>query len=137
MDTRNKILTADAARALAGPLTVVTGYFDMLRAEHARELEAIRGQAGACTLLALVLPYAGAVFDIHARARMVAALRMVDYVLVADELDADELVKSLRPQTVIHLEADDARRNREIAERIRRRCGPGNFDSDTASEPRP
>ena len=137
MDTRSKILTADAARALAGPLVVITGYFDVLRAEHAREIEAIRSQAGACTLLALVLPYAGEVFDIHARARMVAALRMVDYVLVADELDADELVKSLRPQTVIHLEADDVRRNREIAERIRRRSGPGNFDSDTASEPRP
>ena len=46
MDTRNKILTAEAARALAGPLTVVTGYFDLLRAEHARELAAIRQRIG-------------------------------------------------------------------------------------------
>ena len=120
MDTRSKILTPDAARALAGPLTAVTGYFDVLRAEHVRELEAIRRRSGAQTLLALVLPFAGEVFDIHARARMVAALRVVDYVLVADELDANALLDALRPQTVIHLEADDARRNREIAERIRR-----------------
>lgn len=121
MDTRSKILTAEAARALAGPLAVVTGYFDVLRAEHARELEAIRLRSGARTLLALVLPFSGEVFDIHARARMVAALRVVDYVLVADELKAEALLEALRPQAVIHLEADDTRRNREIAERIRRR----------------
>jgi len=123
MDTRSKILTAEAARALPGPLAVVTGYFDVLRAEHARELEAIRQRSGGQTLLALVLPFPGEVFDIHARARMVAALRVVDYVLAADEFEADALLEALRPQTVIHLEADDARRNREIAERIRRRQG--------------
>ena len=57
----------------------------------------------------------------ESRARMVAALRVVDYVLIADELEPDALLEALRPQTVIHLEADDARRNREIAERIRGR----------------
>jgi bifunctional ADP-heptose synthase (sugar kinase/adenylyltransferase) len=125
MDTRSKILTPEAARALAGPLTVVTGYFDVLRAEHARELDAIRHRIGAGTLLALVLPYSGEVFDIHARARMMAALRVVDYVLVADEVEASALLEALRPQAVIHLEAGDARRNREIAERIRRgQSGP-------------
>jgi len=123
MDTRSKILTAGAARALPGPLAVVTGYFDVLRAEHARELEAIRQRSGGQTLLALVLPNASEVFDLHARARMVAALRVVDYVLAADDFEADALLDALRPQTVIHLEADDARRNREIAERIRRRQG--------------
>ncbi len=121
MDTRSKILTPEAARALAGPLTVVTGYFDVLRAEHARELEAIRRRAGASALVALVLPSAGEVFAIHARARMVAALRVVDYVVVADELEASALLEALNPHTVIHLEADDARRNREIAELIQRR----------------
>jgi bifunctional ADP-heptose synthase (sugar kinase/adenylyltransferase) len=120
MDTRTKILTADAARALPGPLAVVTGYFDVLRAEHARELASVRRRSGSATLLALVLPFSDEVFDIHARARMLAALRVVDYVLVADEMEADALLGMLHPQTVIHLEADDARRNREIAERIRR-----------------
>ena len=123
MDTRSKILTADAARALAGPLTVVTGYFDVLRAGHARELAGVRERTGCRTLLALVLPFPGEVFNIHARARMVAALRVVDYVVVADELEADAFLGALRPQTVIHMEADDARRNREIAERIRRGQG--------------
>jgi len=125
MDTRSKILTPEAARALAGPLTVVTGYFDVLRAEHARELAAIRDRSGGHALLALVLPFASEVFGICARARMVAALRVVYYVVVADELNADALLEAMRPQTVIHLEADDARRNREIAEHIRRQQGQG------------
>ncbi|MGO9231839.1 MAG: hypothetical protein ACLQKA_21815 [Bryobacteraceae bacterium] len=123
MDTRNKILTADAAHALAGPLAVVTGYFDVLRAEHARELAAIRQRNVDSCLLAVVLPCPGEFFDIHARARMVAALRVVDYVLAADATDVDALLASLRPQAVFHLEAEDARRNREIVDRIRGRQG--------------
>ena len=123
MDTRTKILTAEAACALACPLTVVTGYFDLLRAEHARQIEDIRHRNGNRTLLALVLPFAGEVFDIGARARMVAALRVVDYVVIADRPEPDAFLEALRPQTVIHMEAEDARRNREIAERIRRLKG--------------
>ncbi|MFY9724815.1 MAG: hypothetical protein WB579_17435 [Bryobacteraceae bacterium] len=125
MDTRSKILTPKAARTLAGPLTVVTGYFDVLRAEHARELAAIRDRSGGQPLLALVLPFAGEVLGMQARARMVAALRVVDYVVAADELNADALLEAMRPRTVIHLEADDARRNREIAELVRRRNTQG------------
>lgn len=125
MDTRSKILTPEAARSLAGPVAVVTGYFDVLRAEHARELEAIRRSSGARALVALVLPFAGEVFEIHARARMVAALRVVDYVVVADEQEANALLEALHPQRVIHLEADDARRDREIAELVRRRNTQG------------
>jgi len=125
MDTRNKILTAEAARALAGPLTVVTGYFDLLRAEHARELAAIRQRIGKQALVAVVLPYPGEVFDIHARARMVAALRVIDYVVIADRPEADALLAALHPQAVFHMEAEDARRNREIVDRIRGRHGAG------------
>ena len=125
MDTRSKILTPDAARALPRPLAVVTGYFDVLRAEHARQLAGVRRRSGARTLLALVLPFSGEVFDIRARARMVAALRVVDYAVVADELEADAIIGALRPQRVLHMEADDVRRNREIAERIRSGQGRG------------
>ena len=124
MDTRIKILTAEAARALPGPLTVVTGYFDVLRAAHVREIEAIRGRTRAQTLLAVVLPFAGEVFDIHARARMVAALRVVDYVVAVDGPDSVGLLEALRPQAVFHLETDDVRRNREIADLIRGRQRP-------------
>jgi len=120
MDTQRKIVTAPEARAGAGPLTAVTGYFDVLRAGHARELESIRRRTSAGTLVAVVLPYENEVFEIRARARMVAALRVVDYVVVADEPGSDALLEALNPAAVIHLEADDARRNREIAERIRR-----------------
>jgi bifunctional ADP-heptose synthase (sugar kinase/adenylyltransferase) len=123
MDTRNKILTAEAARAVAGPLAIVTGYFDLLRAEHARELAAIRQRIGEQTLVALVLPCPGEVFDIHARARMVAALRVIDYVVIAE--DADALLAALHAPTVVHMEAGDVRRNREITGRIRGRHGAG------------
>jgi bifunctional ADP-heptose synthase (sugar kinase/adenylyltransferase) len=124
MDTRIKILTAESARALPGPFIVLTGYFDVLRAAHARDIEAIRSRTGAQTLLALVLPFAGEVFDIHARARMVAALRVVDYVVAVDEPDPGALLAALRPQSVFHIETDELRRNREIADRIRSRQGP-------------
>jgi len=123
MDTRDKILTAEAARALPGPLAIVTGYFDLLRAEHARELAAIRQRIGERTLVAVVLPYAAEVFDIHARARMVAALRTIDYVVIAE--DADALLAALHPQAVLHMEAEDIRRNRELVARIRGRHGAG------------
>jgi len=119
MDTRNKILTAEAARALPGPLTVVTGYFDVLRAEHARELARVRRQSGGETLVALVLPYPDEVFDIRARARMVAALQVVDYVVEADRPDARALLAALRPRILYRFEADDVRRNREIVARVR------------------
>ena len=106
---------------MAGPLAVVTGYFDVLRAEHARELAAIRRRSGDSSLLAIVLPCPGEILDIHARSRMVAALRVVDYVLVAAEPECETLLAELRPRAVIHLEADDVRRNREIVDRIRSR----------------
>jgi len=121
MDTRSKIITAEAALALTKPLVVVTGYFDVLRAEHARELEAIRRRNPDGPLLAVVLCFAGEVLDIQARARMVAALRVVDYVVAAPEPDADALLEALHARTIVRMEADDARRNREIAELIRRR----------------
>jgi len=99
MDTRSKNPDCRRRRALAGPLTVVTGYFDVLRAEHARELEAIRSRSGAPDAAGTGAAFPGEVFDIHARARMVAALRVVDYVLIADELEPDALLEALRPQT--------------------------------------
>jgi len=97
----------------------VTGYFDPLLAWHARELERIRSRSGA--LAAIVLPLDGELLPQRARAHLVAALRMVDYVLIADNEPLDKLVAALKPLEIVHLEDHDLRRRSELIEHVRRR----------------
>jgi bifunctional ADP-heptose synthase (sugar kinase/adenylyltransferase) len=118
VNTRSKIVDA-AACCGNGPVIVVTGYFDPLLAWHAQELESIRCRAGA--LAAVVLPLAGELLPQRARAGLVAALRMIDYVLVADNEDLDKLFADLKPAEIVRLEDDDLRRRGELIEHVRRR----------------
>ena len=118
MDTRSKILTVEEARSRAFPApVVVTGYFDLLRAVHERELDAIRRRT-AGPLLAVVLPWEEAYLSQRARAEMVAALRVVDYVIAPDVGDAAALVAALGPCELVRLEAADRLRNRELIEHV-------------------
>lgn len=122
VDTRTKILSEPAAwPAFARPLVLVTGYFDILRAADVRELTALRGRAGGGTLLVLVLAHPGELSPPSDRAQLVAAMRMVDYVLTADPEDLDRLIGSLRPQERVSLEAGEARRTRQLIEHVHRR----------------
>jgi bifunctional ADP-heptose synthase (sugar kinase/adenylyltransferase) len=122
MDTRTKILSLETARSLRVPrLVMVTGYFDLPRAAHVRELEAIRQRRGAGTLMAVVLPWEDAFLSQRARAEMAAALRVIDYVVAIDNGDLEALVGALGPTEVARLEASDARRNRELIEHVHRR----------------
>jgi bifunctional ADP-heptose synthase (sugar kinase/adenylyltransferase) len=122
VDTRSKILTLDAARGLpAQPLALVTGAFDVLRAEHVRELQGMRSRAFGNALLVVVLPCPGAVLHQRARAELVAALRMVDYVVAAAYEEVDRLIEALKPQQILRLEAADARRARQLMEHVQRR----------------
>jgi glycerol-3-phosphate cytidylyltransferase-like family protein len=118
MDTRNKIVDAAGCHG-KGPGTVITGYFDPLLAWHARELERIRERAG--SLIAIVLPLADELLSQPARAAVVAALRMVDYVLIADNEDLDRLFAELKPVEIVRLENDDLRRRGELMQHVRRR----------------
>ena len=118
MNTRMKIVDA-AACGGNRPITAVTGYFDPLLAWHARELEAIRGRAAA--LAVIVLPLASELLPQRARGHLVAALRMVDYVLLANNEDLDSLFAELKPVEIIRLEDDDLRRRGELIEHVRRR----------------
>ena len=103
MGTRSKILTLDAALRLPrGELTLAAGYFDALRAAHTRGLEAL-----ARPLLAVVLPLTGELLPERARAEMVAALRVIDYVVIAENKDLDALVETLAPREFVRLEARD------------------------------
>jgi len=118
VNTRSKIVADAAACRGNGPVTVVTGYFDPLLAWHARELESIRGRARA--LAVVVLPLAAELLPQRARAVLMAALRMIDYVLVADNEDLDRLFAELEPAEIVRLEDDDLRRRGELIEHVRR-----------------
>ena len=120
MDTRNKIVAA-LWPEFRKPLVVVTGYFDVLRAEHVRELEEARDGMGSSALLAIVLAYPGALLPQRARGELVAALRSVDYVALADPADVESLVAALEPERVVRLEEADERRARELREHVRSR----------------
>ena len=124
MDTRNKILTLDAALRLPQPLTVVTGYFDVLRADHVRDLRQARAMAPERPLLAVVLPGEDALLDQRARAEMLAALRMVDYVVPAAGSGLELLQAALPSSQWVRLEAADQRRSRQLMEHVRNRQAP-------------
>ena len=121
MDTRSKILTLDAALQLPPPVTVVTGYFDVLRAEHVRDLQRARALAPNLPLLAIVLPDTAPLLDQRARAELVAALRVVDYVVTADDRDLDRIIAAFPPSQLVRLEAADQRRSRQLMEHVRSR----------------
>jgi glycerol-3-phosphate cytidylyltransferase-like family protein len=118
MDTRSKIISSAALSGLVtGEAVLVTGYFDILRASHIRALRQI--QAG--MLVVAVRPHPGAVLPLRARAELVAALRMVDYVVIADDREVDTLVTALRPARIVHLEDADLERARELKQHVQSR----------------
>ena len=118
MDTRTKILTLAAARQVAPPVVVATGLFDVLRAEHIRELHKLREIGG---LLVVVLPLASELLPQSSRTELVAGLRMVDYVVAADRGDADALIEALKPIHLARLEVADARRSQQLIDHVQRR----------------
>lgn len=116
MDTRSKVLSLDAALRLSRPAALATGYFEVLRVEDARELE----QAGR-PLLAVVLRHTEELAAAAARAEMVAAIRVVDYVVIADHDDLNELIARLQPVRVVRLEAAHAGRIRRLIDDVQRK----------------
>jgi len=122
VNTRTKILTPAAFAALdpPRPVLVVTGRFDILRLELARDLAAARRRTAAQSLVVLVRPIDGELMPAAARAEMAAALRVVDYVLIADG-DLESLVTAMQPIEMISLEEADAERTRQLIEHVHRR----------------
>ena len=120
MDTRSKILAGGAEwPRLDRPLAVVTGYFDVLRAEHAREFEQVRKSAA--TVVAIVLPREGELLPLQARAELVAALRAVDWVACAETAEPAGILATLRPDSLMRLEENDERHWRQLREHVRKR----------------
>jgi glycerol-3-phosphate cytidylyltransferase-like family protein len=123
MDTRSKILTLEAALALEPPrpLAMAAGLFDVLRTAHARQLEDVRQHTGAGSLMAVVLPDAAGVLGQRARAELVAALRMIDYVLTADEEGLQCAAAALKPAAVVRMEQADRKRVAQLIAHVHSR----------------
>jgi bifunctional ADP-heptose synthase (sugar kinase/adenylyltransferase) len=126
MDTRNKIISPERAaevarelRANGRQIKVVTGYFDVLLAAHVRRLaEITRGKP---TLLAIVVDPAEALLPARARAELVAALGMVDYVVPAGEQAAQALLNQFHAGEVVREESADLLRSRRLKEHVQSR----------------
>ncbi|MEI9975175.1 MAG: hypothetical protein WDO73_25840 [Ignavibacteriota bacterium] len=103
------------------PLLLVTGRFEILRTEAARELAAARERVGARTLLVALRPLADELTPLAARAEMVAALRVVDYVFTVENEDWTSLAAALQPVEIVNLEEADARRTRQLIEHVHSR----------------
>lgn len=126
MDTRTKILGAEAAleaarrvRARGSRLKVVTGYFDPLLAAHARRLREIAGNDG--VVMVAVTDPPRPILPGAARAELVAALSVVDYVILADEAGLGELLGRLGADEVFREEAADERRTQELIRHVHSR----------------
>jgi glycerol-3-phosphate cytidylyltransferase-like family protein len=94
-------VTAEAAPRDA---VVAAGVFEVLRVGHARQLESLRQRYPDRPLLAAILPKHEAVLASRDRARMVAALRVVDYVFIADDEELSSVGEALSPSAVVRLE---------------------------------
>jgi bifunctional ADP-heptose synthase (sugar kinase/adenylyltransferase) len=112
MDTRNKIIPVDRAASIASQLRdrgaairVVTGYFDVLVPDHVRRLSEIADATG--TLFALVLDPPQPLLSRRARAELVAALGVIDYVVPVEEQAAKELLSHFHPGEIVREESAD------------------------------
>jgi bifunctional ADP-heptose synthase (sugar kinase/adenylyltransferase) len=125
-DTRNKIIDMARARQIAGEirskgsrLILVTGYFDVLVVDHLRRLKELAHDDG--KLMAVVLDPPESLLTPRARAELVAALAMVDYVVLAGQNDPGELLAECPADAIVREEAADLRRRQELTAHVRRR----------------
>ncbi|MGH9661881.1 MAG: hypothetical protein ACRD96_25255 [Bryobacteraceae bacterium] len=84
MDTRAKVVNTAQAAVLTGPLVIVSGPFDVLTAAAVLRLRAIaRENPGHRLVIAISTPDRP-VLESRARAELVAALGVVDYVFISE-----------------------------------------------------
>lgn len=80
LDTRTKIVDAACAPSQGA---LVTGFFDPVTVQHLRRLKQIRERCGIVTILLSDPP--APILEAHARAEVLAALDVVDYVVLPQE----------------------------------------------------
>ena len=125
MDTRAKILTPPEAANLPLPLRAVVGFFDPLLAAHVRRLNELASPE--TKLIAVILNPQQPLLDLRARAELVAALAIIDFV-VPMEGDCDAFLRSLPTADIIHEETSDQLRTAHLIEHV-------HSDTNRNSEP--
>jgi bifunctional ADP-heptose synthase (sugar kinase/adenylyltransferase) len=123
MDTREKIIELARAREIAreqrSRLTLVTGYFDVLRTGHVERLQQLDREGKG--LMVVVLDPPAPILSRRARAELVAALAMVDYVVPAGQDGIRELLAEFPADAVAREEASDLPRTQELTAHVQRR----------------
>jgi bifunctional ADP-heptose synthase (sugar kinase/adenylyltransferase) len=126
VDTRTKVINGEAAveaakrvRASGKRVKLMTGYFDPLLASHARRIResAEPGSAlfvGICEPPLPILPS-------RARAELVAALGMVDYVILSEAPASAGLPDGLEPDEIERNEAVDQRLRDALIQHVQSR----------------
>ena len=123
MDTREKIIEPGRAREIAreqrSRLTLVTGYFDVLRTSHTKRLQQLA--EGGKGLMVVVLNPPQPILSQRARAELVAALAMVDYVVPAGQDGLQDLLNEFPADAIAREEASDLPRTQELTAHVQRR----------------
>ncbi len=102
-----------------GEWSVVIGFFDPLTLAQAERLSSIAG--GGRRLAVIVIPDNRALLSSHARATLIAALREVDAVTIAEPEQLDRICSEL-PNVRVHYDAEAERlRSAEFVEFVRQR----------------
>jgi bifunctional ADP-heptose synthase (sugar kinase/adenylyltransferase) len=124
VDTRTKIVTPEEACALARGRQIavlVTGYFDVLLAAHIRELDRARESLPDAVIFVALGTPEQPLLDVRARAEMVAALAMVDYVVSLEDRQMESLLAAFPGERIVRLEAAHEQRMRELIQHVHRR----------------
>jgi bifunctional ADP-heptose synthase (sugar kinase/adenylyltransferase) len=117
-------LTPDRALGIASDprrLKIVTGYFDVLLAGHVRRLKSVAGSTPGAKLMVILNTPPDPVLPLRARAELVAALAVVDYVVPVTEGHIEELLRQFCAEEIVQLEAADERCIRELVRHVHRR----------------
>ena len=121
MDTRSKIMAADADFSRVQGCTAVLASFDVLTPERIARLREIAAAHGA--LAAVVTRELECLLTLQARAELAAALGIIDVVIMADE-PVETLMPRLRQSFAVVDERDrDAAISRRLFEHIRGKNG--------------
>jgi D-beta-D-heptose 7-phosphate kinase / D-beta-D-heptose 1-phosphate adenosyltransferase len=126
LDTRKKILTVAQAvetvrrlRAEGSSVRFATGWFDPLIAAHARRLEQLRD--GASRVMVIVTDPSRPILPARARAELVAALSVVDFVVPSEEERLEDLLTQLEATEVLRGEADDETLTQQLIHHVQTR----------------
>lgn len=121
LDTRGKILTLDQARLLGRTTVAFVTHLEVLRASHIVRLEELAA-ANPGKLCVILTDPESPLVNLEARTEVVAALRMVDYVIPSPG-GADPALSIIDADLIVRDEEDDRDRTRALIQHVRNRAG--------------